>query len=53
MDSFDRVTAMQVMQLRSQETLSGRKEFIVVGTTATYGEDISTKGRVRNYNNYA
>ena len=48
MDSFDRVTAMKVMQLRSQETLSGRKEFIVVGTTATYGEDIGTKGRVRN-----
>ena len=48
MDSFDRVTAMKVMQLRSQETLSGRKEFIVVGTTATYGEDIGTKGRVRD-----
>ena len=46
MERFERVTAMKVMQLRSQETLSGRKEFIVTACTAMFGEDISTKGKV-------
>ena len=46
MERFERVTAMKVMQLRSQETLSGKKEFIVTACTAVFGEDISTKGKV-------
>lgn len=46
MEPHDHVTAMKVMRLRSQETLSGRKEFIVVGTTATFGEEINAKGKV-------
>lgn len=47
MDPFHHVTSMKVMRLRSQETLSGRKEFIVVATTATFGEELNAKGKVR------
>ncbi len=31
MDRYERVVTCKVMRLRSQETLSGRKEYIVVG----------------------
>ena len=47
LERYDRVTAMKVMQLRSQETVSGRKEFIVVGATSVTGEDAQCKGKVR------
>ena len=40
------MTSMKVMNLRSQETMSGRKEFIVVGATAICGEDVYSKGKV-------
>lgn len=46
MDLLHHVTAMKVMSLRSQETLSGRKEFIVVSCTVLHGEDLNTKGNV-------
>ena len=46
MDRMYHVTSMKVMNLRSQETMSGRKEFIVVGATAICGEDVYSKGRV-------
>ena len=39
---------MKVMQLRSQETMSGKKEFIVMGATSVCGEDSQCKGRVRS-----
>ena len=52
MEPFCHVTSMKVMSLRSQETLSGRKEFIVLGTTTIHGEDMNTKGRVRPFNNH-
>ena len=47
MARFDRVVSMKVMQLRSQETASGRKEYIVIGTTSVCGEEVSCKGKVR------
>jgi len=34
------------MRLRSQETLSGRKEYIVVGSTVVTGEEFQSKGKV-------
>jgi cleavage and polyadenylation specificity factor subunit 1 len=37
---------MKVMRLRSQETLSGRKEFIVVGATVVIGEEVNAKGKL-------
>ena len=46
MSRFERVVSMKVMQLRSQETASGRKEYIVIGTTSVCGEEVQCKGRV-------
>ena len=46
MDSYERVVSCQVMRLRSQETLSGRKEYIVVGSTIVTGEEFQCKGKV-------
>ena len=37
---------MKVMRLRSQETASGLKEYIVVGVASVCGEDYSCKGKV-------
>ncbi len=45
---FEHVVSMKVMKLRSQETITGRKEFIVVGTTSVCGEDIQCKGKVNH-----
>ncbi len=42
MDRYERVVTCKVMRLRSQETLSGRKEYIVVGTR----EEFQCKGKV-------
>ncbi len=46
MDALQHVTAMKIMSLRSQETLNGRKEFIVISTITTHGEDLNSKGNV-------
>ena len=46
MDSYERVVSCKVMRLRSQETLSGRKEYIVVGSTIVTGEEFQCKGKV-------
>ena len=37
---------MKVMLLRSLETMSGRKEYIVMGTTYICSEDTSNVGKV-------
>ncbi len=49
LDRFERVVTMKVMKLRSQETMTGRKEFIVMGTTTVCGEAVQSKGRVRSH----
>lgn len=46
LEHLDRVTSMKVLRLRSQETLSGRKEFIVVGATTVCGEDVTCRGKI-------
>jgi len=46
MDRFEHVVAMKVLALRSQEMMSGRKEFIVIGSTSVCGEDVQCKGKV-------
>ena len=40
------MTVMKVMLLRSQETMSGRKEYIVMGTTMVCSEETSSIGKV-------
>lgn len=46
LEHLDRVTSMKVLRLRSQETLSGRKEYIVVGATTVCGEDVTCRGKI-------
>ena len=40
------MTTMKNVMLRSEETHSGMKGFICVGTTHVYGEEITCRGRV-------
>ena len=46
LEDNEHVTAMKVMLLRSLETMSGRKEYIVMGTTYICSEDTSNVGKV-------
>ena len=46
LDDYERVTTMKNISLKSEETVSGIKGFIVLGTTYVYGEDLPCKGRV-------
>ena len=45
-EEFEHVVTMKVMNLRSQETITGRKQFIVVGSSTAHGEELVSKGRV-------
>ena len=40
------MVTMKVMNLRSQETITGRKPFIVIGTLTAHGEELSSRGKV-------
>ena len=40
------MVTMKVMNLRSQETITGRKPFIVIGSATAHGEELVSKGRV-------
>ena len=40
------VTALECVNLETQSTISGQKEFIAVGTTVDRGEDLAVKGAV-------
>lgn len=40
------MSAMKNLMLHSQETHTGRKGFICVGTTMLYGEEFASRGRV-------
>jgi len=40
------VVTMKVMNLRSQETITGRKPFIVIGSSTGHGEELISRGKV-------
>ena len=46
LETGEHATVMKVMPLRSQETMSGRKEYIVMGSTYICSEDSSNIGKV-------
>ena len=46
LEDYERATTMKNIILKSEETVSGMKGFIVLGTTYVYGEDLPCKGRV-------
>ena len=46
MEDWEHVTTCKNLMLSSQETHTGHKGFICVGTTHVHGEDITCRGRV-------
>lgn len=40
------MVTMKVMNLRSQETITGRKPFIVIGSSTAHGEELISRGKV-------
>lgn len=40
------MVTMKVMNLHSQETITGRKPFIVVGSSTAHGEELISRGKV-------
>ncbi|XP_048576873.1 cleavage and polyadenylation specificity factor subunit 1 isoform X2 [Nematostella vectensis] len=46
LDEWEHVTTMKNLLLHSEETHTGRKGFICVGTTQLYGEEIAVRGRI-------
>ncbi len=47
-EEFEHVASMKTLELKSQETHSGYKTFLAVGTVYNFGEDLTSKGRVRS-----
>ena len=47
LDEFEHVTCMKVLPLQSDMMGTGLKNFLVVGTSYNFGEDLACKGRVR------
>lgn len=45
-EEFEHVVTMKVMNLRSQETVTGRKAFIVIGSSTAHGEELVSRGKV-------
>lgn len=41
--------SMKTIRLRSEETLSGFKSYIVMGTNLSLGEEVTSRGRVCNF----
>jgi len=40
---------MKVMNLRSQETIAGKKPFIVIGTSTVHGDELFSRGKVLSW----
>ncbi|XP_078335129.1 cleavage and polyadenylation specificity factor subunit 1-like isoform X2 [Crassostrea virginica] len=45
-EEWEHVVTMKTIRLRSEETLSGLKSFIVMGTNLSLGEEVTSRGRV-------
>ena len=46
MEEFEHATCLKHVLLRSQETVSGLKGYIAIGTIYGFGEETVSKGRV-------
>lgn len=49
MEEMEHVTALKYVLLKSEETVSGVKGYVAIGTNFSLGEDILARGRVRIY----
>ena len=48
-EEFEHVTCMKNVSLRSEGTISGLKGYIAIGTSYSYNEDVTCRGRVMIY----
>lgn len=48
-EEWEHVVSMKTIRLRSEETLSGFKSYIVMGTNLSLGEEVTSRGRVCNF----
>eukprot|EP00118_Oscarella_pearsei_P015222 m.136215 g.136215 ORF g.136215 m.136215 type:complete len:1413 (+) comp38172_c1_seq126:32-4270(+) len=46
LDGWEHVTALKTLRLHSEETISGRKGFLVMSTTSVFGEEVTSRGRI-------
>ncbi|XP_057291812.1 cleavage and polyadenylation specificity factor subunit 1-like [Hydractinia symbiolongicarpus] len=46
LEEFEHVTSIKVLHLQSELVDTGLKQFVVVGTSFNYGEDLACKGRI-------
>ncbi|XP_069771192.1 cleavage and polyadenylation specificity factor subunit 1 isoform X2 [Narcine bancroftii] len=46
MEDWEHVTCMKTVSLKSEETVSGLKGYIAVGTCLTQGEEVTCRGRI-------
>lgn len=49
LEDWEHVTTMKNLELRSQETHTGRKGFVCLGTTLLIGEEFASRGRVSSF----
>lgn len=49
LEEWEHVTCLKNVSLAYEGTRSGLKGYIAVGTNYNYGEDITSRGRVRTY----
>jgi len=47
LQEFEHITCMKIVALQSELLGTGLKNFLVVGTSYNFGEDLACKGRVR------
>lgn len=47
LDDWEHVTCLKTVSLAYEGTRSGLKGYVAVGTNYNYGEDVTSRGRVR------
>lgn len=46
LEEWEHVTCMKTVALKSQETVSGLKGYVAIGTCLMQGEEVTCRGRV-------
>ena len=49
MEDYEHVTSLKYVSLKSEETVSGFKGYVAIGTNYSLGEEILSRGRVSRH----